>query len=98
MSRTPSATGAARAAWRSWSNWADVARWPARAVEFFPLLGVTQPVRLFGAHPESDRRRLLRGRTADLRAGDALQRCDGPFDELAHTVSVGRITSARTVR
>jgi hypothetical protein len=77
---------------------ADVARWPARAVEFYPLLGVTQPVRRFGSGPEADRRRLLRGRTADLRAGDALQRCDGPFDELAHTVSVGRITSRRTVR
>ena len=76
---------------------ADVARWPARAVEFYTLLGVTPPVRLFGGGATADRRRLERGRTVDLRDGDALDRLDGPFDELAHTVSVGRVTSTRTV-
>ena len=66
---------------------ADVAGWPARAVEFFRLLGWTQPNR-FPA--------LERGRLADLRAGDVLDRVDGPFDQLAHTVDVRRIASART--
>ena len=37
-----------------------------------------------------------RGRTVDLRQGDALDRLDGPFDELAHTVDVRRINSHRT--
>lgn len=75
----------------------DVARWPARAVEFYTLLGLTQPVRLFGGSPAADRRRLARGRTVDFRNGDALQRLDGPFDELAHTVDIRRVTSTRTV-
>jgi hypothetical protein len=69
---------------------ADAAHWPARAAEFYPLVGVTQPVRLFGAGPAADGRRLLRGRTADLRSGDALERCDGPFDELTHTAGFRR--------
>ncbi|MFE2725549.1 hypothetical protein [Kitasatospora sp. NPDC059327] len=73
----------------------DVAGWPARAVEFRTLLGVTQAVRLYGRDPRADRRRLTRGRTADLRAVDALDRVDGPFDSLAHTVDVRRVDSAR---
>jgi hypothetical protein len=77
---------------------ADVAGWPARAVEFYRLVGVTQPIRLFGGGSSTDRRRLRRGRTADLRDGDALDRLDGPFDELAHTASVGRVDSTRTAR
>ncbi|MGN6810836.1 MAG: hypothetical protein ACTHMP_08170 [Thermomicrobiales bacterium] len=67
----------------------DVAGWPARAVEFYALLGLTQPL---------NHLRLGRGRTADLRRGDALDRLDGPFDELAHTVSVAGINSTRTQR
>ena len=65
----------------------DVAGWPARAVEFYRLLGVTQATK----YP-----RLGQGRTVDLRRGDALGRIGGPFDELAHTVDVRRIDSHRT--
>ena len=57
----------------------DVAGWPARAVEFYRLLGWTQ--NLNHQHPE-------RARTVDLRNGNALDLLDGPFDELAHTVDV----------
>jgi len=56
-----------------------VAGWPARAVEFYRLLGVTQNINYL---------HLDRGRTADLRDGDALDNLGGPFDELAHTVDV----------
>ena len=66
----------------------DVAGWPARAVEFYTLLGLAQAIN----HLHLDR-----GRTVDLRWGDALDRLDGPFDELAHTVDVRRIVSHRTV-
>ncbi len=66
----------------------DVARWPARAVEFFQLLGVTQSL---------NHLRLERGRTVDLRNGDALSRLNGPFDEIAHTVDVRRPNSHRTL-
>jgi hypothetical protein len=76
----------------------DVAGWPARAVELLTLLGVTQSLRRLGAGPAADRRRLARGRTVEFRAGDALDRLDGPFDELAHTVAVARITSTRARR
>jgi len=63
----------------------DVAGWPARAVEFFRLLDVFQNVN--HVHTE-------RGLTVDLHRMDALDRLDGPFDELAHTVDVRRIQSA----
>lgn len=63
---------------------AEIAGWPARAVEFYRLLGVTQSL---------DHLRLHRGRTTDLRRGDALDRLGGAFDELAHTVDVRRINS-----
>ena len=39
--------------------------------------------------------RVSRGQTADLRAGDPLDLVDGPFDSLAHTVDVRRISSQR---
>jgi hypothetical protein len=65
----------------------DVAGWPVRAVEFYQLLSVAQHVNHL--HPD-------RGRTVDLRAGDALERINGPFDELAHNVDVRRINSHRT--
>jgi hypothetical protein len=74
---------------------ADVPGWPSRAVEFRRLLGVTQAVRLYGTDEQVDRRRRSRGRLVDLHAGDALDRLDGPFDELAHTVEVSRISSHR---
>jgi hypothetical protein len=60
----------------------DVTRWPARAVEFRTLLAMTQNVR--HVHPE-------RGKTVDLRAGLALQRLDGPFDTLAHSIDVRNV-------
>jgi hypothetical protein len=56
-----------------------VAGWPARAVESYRLLGWTQNINYL---------HLDRGRTVDLRDGDALDDLDGPFDELAHTVDV----------
>ena len=65
----------------------DVAGWPARAVEFYGLLGLTQAI---------NHLRLKRGRTVDLRQEVALDRLNGPFDELAHTVDVRRISSHRT--
>jgi hypothetical protein len=65
----------------------DVAGWPARAVEFYRLLAWTQPL---------NHQRLERGRTADLRDGDALDLLDGPFDVIAHTVDVRRPNSHRT--
>jgi hypothetical protein len=65
---------------------ADVAGWPARAVEEYRLLALRQHVR----HIRLDRRL-----TADMRDGDALDRDDGPFEELAHLVSVPRIAAHR---
>ena len=65
----------------------DVAGWPARAVEFYKLLGWTQHV---------NHLRLLQGKTVDLRMGEALEKLAGPFDELAHTVDVRRINSHLT--
>ncbi len=66
---------------------ADVAGWPARAVEFYRLLGLSQHVNFLNP---------ARGRTLDLRGGDALDRLGGPFDEVAHTVDVRRLGSRRT--
>jgi len=65
----------------------DVAGWPARAVEFFKLLGWNQNI---------DHLHLHRHRTVDLRDVDALDRLDGPFDAISHTVDVRRIDSNRT--
>ena len=84
---TPSAIAGAKGrsrcsnCWRA--TWPD---WPARVVEFFTLLGWTQHL---------NHLRLDRGRTADLRNGDACE-IDGPFDPMAHTVDVRRINSAHT--
>lgn len=64
----------------------DVAGWPARAIEFYRLISWTQHVRF--PHPG-------RGRIAGLRSGDELDRLNGPFDEVAHTVDVRRINSPR---
>jgi hypothetical protein len=61
-----------------------VAAWPARAVEFYRLLGVTQNIN----YPH-----LERGRTADLRDGDALYNLNGAFDELGRTVDVRQMVS-----
>lgn len=64
----------------------DVAGWPARAVEFFQLLAWIHNI---------NHLHLERARTLDLRAGDALDLLDGPFDHAAHTVDVRRINSHR---
>ncbi len=66
----------------------DVAGWSARAVEFYKLLGWTQALN----HQRSER-----GRTVDLRRGDALDCIDGPFDEIAHMVDVRRINSHHSI-
>jgi hypothetical protein len=65
----------------------DVAGWPVRAVEFYRLLAQTQSLRHLY---------LERGRIVDLRAGDALDLLNGPFDEMGHTIDVRRIISRRT--
>lgn len=67
---------------------ADVAAWPARAVEFFKLLGWNQNLN----HQHQDR-----ARTTDIRLMDDLDLIDGSFDRLAHTVDIRRISSHRTV-
>lgn len=65
----------------------DVAGWPARAVEYYTLLGWTQAI---------NHLRLKRGQTVDLRNGSTLDLLDSAFDELAHSVDVRRINSNRT--
>ena len=66
---------------------ADVAGWPARAVEFYRSVLFAQSLNHI---------RQERGRVVDLRRGDALDRLDGPFDELAHSIDVRRINSPRS--
>jgi hypothetical protein len=66
----------------------DVAAWPARAVEFYTLLGWAQDI---------NHLRLGRGQTANLRDGAALDLVDGPFERLAHGVDLRRANSHRTV-
>ncbi|HJV62402.1 MAG TPA: hypothetical protein VJ743_15750 [Albitalea sp.] len=65
----------------------DIAGWPARAVEFFRLLGWAQNIDHL--HPK-------RHRTVNLRDMDALDRLGGPFESISHGVDVRRIDSART--
>lgn len=65
-----------------------VAGWPARAVEYYQLLALAQAINCL---------HLDRGRSVDLREGDALDRLDGPFDEVAHTVDFRRPDSHRTI-
>jgi hypothetical protein len=64
----------------------DAAGWPARAVEFYTLLGWTQHL---------NHLRGTRGRTADVRNGGALDLLESPFDTIAHTVDVRRTISPR---
>jgi hypothetical protein len=66
---------------------ADVADWPARAVEAFRLLGFTQAL---------NHQRPRRGQTMDLRQGDTLDLLDTPFTRSAHTVDVRRINSVHS--
>lgn len=73
------------------------ADWPARPVEFGPLLAGTQPVRLFSGDAAAVRRRALAagGRLADLRQGALLDLIGSPFDQIARTAEMPRISSAR---
>ncbi|HEX4953051.1 MAG TPA: hypothetical protein VF017_06625 [Thermoanaerobaculia bacterium] len=64
----------------------DVGGWPARAVEMRRLMATTQPM---------NHLRLARGRSVDLRRMDALDRLDGPFDELAHRPEMRRLDASR---
>ena len=64
----------------------DVAGWPARAVEFFRLLGGTQDINFSHMH---------RGTTVDVGQEARLPLIDGAFDQTGHTVDVRRIDSSR---
>ena len=56
-----------------------VGGWPARAVEFYRLLSFTQNI---------DYLQLDRGRTVDIRDGDALDDLGSSFEEVAHLVDI----------
>jgi hypothetical protein len=64
----------------------DVTGWPAKAVEFFELLGTTQY--LNHVRPQ-------KGGTVDLRDVDRLELINGPFERAAHTVEVRHIDNGR---
>lgn len=71
----------------------DVTGWGAHAVEFFQLLGWTQNLNhlRYQMSPNPDTRfpnAMDRVGTVNLRNLDALDRLDGPFDTLTHTVDV----------
>jgi hypothetical protein len=63
----------------------DSAGFPARAVEFLTLLGKTQALN----HLDQQ------GGFADLRAGEALDLIDSPFDRLGHSIDVRGVNAAR---
>ncbi|GAB6266020.1 MAG: hypothetical protein STSR0001_14660 [Methanothrix sp.] len=65
----------------------DAAGWPSRAVEFYSLLSYCQPLNQI---------HLNRGRTLDLGNMHALDNINGPFDQVAHTLDVRRVTSHQT--
>lgn len=65
----------------------DIAGWPSRAVEFYKLLGWTQHVNHI---------RSTSGKTADLHNSDALTQIGSPFDSIAHTIDVRRISSKKS--
>jgi hypothetical protein len=58
---------------------AAVSGWPARAVEWFHLLDVFQNINYL---------HINRGRTLDVRDGDALVDLGRPFDESAHNIDI----------
>ena len=64
----------------------DTTSWPARAVEFFELLGWTQ-------HFNHVRSKIHR--TPDLRDTNRLELLNTPFDTIGHTVDVRRIAAVR---
>jgi hypothetical protein len=65
----------------------DVANWPARAVEFYPLLLYAQ--HLAALNP-------ARGRMLDLRDMAGLERLNGAFDQAAHSVDLRPIRAEQT--
>jgi hypothetical protein len=71
------------------------ADWHARPAEFGPLVARTQPVRLFSGETAAVRRRAVAagGRLADLRQGTLLDLIGSPFDQIARTAEVPRISS-----
>lgn len=64
----------------------QIAGWPARVVEYFPLLAMTQSL---------NHVRMERGQTVDLRNGRLLNQINTPFDPFAHTVDVRRPNSTQ---
>ncbi len=62
----------------------QVAGWPARAVEFYRLLGWAQAL---------NHLRLKQGGTVDLRQIDDLDWLNGPFEQVAHTAELRRVVS-----
>lgn len=62
----------------------DVTGWAAHAVEFFELLAWTQWLR--------NHLRPHALRTPDIRSVERMDRLDGPFDEIAHTIDVRPIS------
>ncbi len=64
----------------------DTTGWPARAVEFFQVLGTTQYI---------NHVRLGNVRTPNLRGGETLELLGGPFDTIAHSVDVRHIDTGR---
>lgn len=64
----------------------DITNWDSHAVEFFQLLETTQHL---------NHLRLGNYRTPDLRDTNALELLDTPFDKIAHTAEVRRISSGR---
>jgi len=62
----------------------DIAGWPARAMEFYPLLAGSQHV----THPHLGRERFI-----DFRQTKLLHKLNGPFDKSAHTADVRSINS-----
>ncbi len=57
----------------------SVAGWPSRATEFYRLLSFTQNINYL---------QLRRGRTIDIRDGEALEDLGGPFERAAHVVDI----------
>jgi hypothetical protein len=74
-----------------------VADWPARAVEFQPLLAACQPVRLYPGDEGGVARRLAatKARLVDVRRGADLDLLGSPFDDFARTAAAPRISSPR---
>jgi hypothetical protein len=63
---------------------ADVTGWNARVVEFFQLVATTQYLKHLRPHHRA---------VADLRRQATLQLLGGPYDQIAHTANVRRISS-----